>query len=170
MSDTAAYWCSECWKRHELPPQRTVKCPDCGERLRRCSRYEWFLIDALDMALKATGRNYKIVPQYPIDDHRGFTWYWDVYVWVDGTSPYGGAGALIDVDGPDHSRQKKYTGPGGGYTRDRDKVWETNQLRLHRRGIHHEKVTNDDCRLKGRVVFATAGSIVKRLVASAGPT
>jgi hypothetical protein len=169
MSDTAAYWCSSCWERHELPPKRTVKCPDCGDKLRRCSRYEWFLIDALEQAATATGRGFRLIPQYPIHDHRGFAWYWDVFIWINGTNDYGGAGLLIDVDGSDHARQPKYRGPGGGYTRDYDKQWETNKQRLYHKNIHSEKVTNDDCRMKGRAVYATAGAIVARLVKGAGP-
>lgn len=72
------------------------------------------------------------------------------------------AGLLIDVNGPDHLVQKTYGGPGGGYTRDYDKVWELGQQRWHKRGWDHWIVLNSDCRRD--VVEATAATIVEHLV------
>jgi hypothetical protein len=164
---TDAFWCPRCWERHELPPPRSKRssppCPGCATKLRRCSRFEWFLIDALGLALEATGRDFKIIPQYPVHDHRGFEWYWDLFVWVDGKSVHGGTGLLIDVNGPNHELQPRYSGAGGGYTRDYDKTWEVGQQRFHKRGIDHMIVLNDDCRKKGDAVYATAGGIAKWL-------
>jgi len=168
---TDAWWCSHCWDRHELPAggdrRRRKPCPDCGEKLHRVSRYEWFLEDALNAALEAAGADHRIRPQFPVEDHRGFTWYWDLGVWVNGGSAFNGYGLLIDVNGRDHLEQRHYTGAGGGYTRDYDKVWELGQQQWHKRGWDHWIVPNDLCRRAGNVVHVTAQEIVTHMLGRA---
>lgn len=132
--------------------------------MHRCSRFEWFLEDALYDELSATGRKFKLRPQYPVMDHRGFEWFWDLGVWVDGSSYHGGSGLLIDVNGPNHLVQKTYSGPGGGYTRDYDKVWELKTQRWHKHGWDHWIVQNDQCRRSGGSVYKTAAAISKHIV------
>jgi hypothetical protein len=130
--------------------------------MQRCSRYEWFLSDAIRKHLQETGRNFRIKEQYKILDHRGFYWYWDLFVWIEGKSLFNGYGELIDVQGPQHSKQKKYSGPGGGYTRDYDKEWEVRQQRLHKQGIETRYINNDECKL--RIVDHSAKEIVNELI------
>lgn len=168
LQATAAWWCPRCWDRHELPGVSRTRskkaCPNCGAKMHRCSRYEWFLEDALCSAIEASDRTFRIRPQYPVYDHRGFSWFWDIGIWVDGASIHGGSGLLIDVNGPDHLLQKNYGGPGGGYTRDYDKVWELGQQRFHKRGWDHLIVLNEDCARRENRVFFTANDIASRLI------
>lgn len=119
---TVAWHCPICGRIEAPAGQR--HCPKCGQTMQRCSRYEWFLADELRAFLNHTQREYQLQEQYPIRDHRGFTWYWDIFVWIQGSSVFGGYGELIDINGPNHGAQRRYSGPGGGYTRDDDKHWE----------------------------------------------
>jgi hypothetical protein len=163
MNENVAWYCQDCGRIEQPPDERY--CPDCGKQLQRCSRYEWFLIDALSYLLALSGREFRLIPQYPIRDHRGFNWHFDIFVWVKGNSLYGGYGELIEVNGPNHARQKRYTGSGGGYTRDYDKEWETvSNLRMHKRGIETRTVSNEECTKKGDVVYYTAIAIVDELI------
>lgn len=98
---------------------------------------------------------------------RGFDWFWDLGVWVVGSSPYGGHGLLIDVNDPDHLIQKPYSGAGGGYTRDYDKVWELGSQRWHHKGWDHWIVRNDQCKRAGNIVYVTANEIVSHLIGRA---
>lgn len=133
--------------------------------MQRCSRYEWFLFDELKYLLKLSGRNFRIKQQYPIRDHRGFNWHWDIYVWLEGKSIYGGYHQLIDVNGRDHDFQKKYSGPGGGYTRDYDKHWEVfNNHGLHKRGWGVAYAKNEECARRGGRVRETALSMMGDLL------
>lgn len=144
---TSAWYCQICGRVEA--PKNEAHCPDCDTKMQRCSRYEWFLIDELEILLELSDRDFNIIPQYPIKDHRGFNWYWDIYIWLAGASLYGGYSELIDINGPDHNRQKKYSGPGGGYTRDKDKHWEAfSNLKLHKQGFGVTYIQNDDCKKK----------------------
>lgn len=157
---TAAWFCAMCGRMEDNDGR---KCPNCGEKRQRCSRYEWFLADALRDELTRRGRTFRITEQYEMPDHRGFSWYFDLAVRVNG-STYGGQHTeLIEVNGSDHARQKTYRGPGGGYTRDDDKHWEAfSNNRLHKKGFDIRTVDNDDCRL--RVVKATAARIATEII------
>jgi len=162
-SETVAWFCQNCGRK-ELPKDMRI-CPSCGERMQRCSRYEWFLIDELNRLLRLYDRCYRIQPQFPIQDHRGFTWHWDVRVWVEGESYYKGFGLLIEVDGPRHKKQKRYKGPGGGYTRDEDKEWEAfTNYKLHKKGYDTYVVNNEDCSKKNDAVHVTALEILAELL------
>jgi hypothetical protein len=162
MGENVAWYCQDCG-RQEQPPDGKF-CPDCGRKMQRCSRYEWFLFDELDHLLALQDREYRIQAQYPVTDHRGFNWYFDIYVWVKGKSVHGGYGELIEINGSDHARQKPYSGDGGGYTRDYDKRWEViSNLRMHRRGIETRTVSNDECTKKGDAAYHTAIAIVDEL-------
>lgn len=159
----AAWYCKECGRQEQPPDQK--ECPECGMKMQRCSRYEWFLFDELRHYLELSGREFRLLQQYSIEDHRGFFWYFDIFVWVKGHSFYRGYGELIEVNGPDHATQAKYSGPGGGYTRDQDKRWEVyNNLQLHKKGIEIRTVTNDECTKKGNAVRYTAMTIVDELI------
>lgn len=127
----------------------------CGTRMRRCSRYEWFLADALarvavrhPISRSSTVRLYE---QYRVPDHRGFYWYWDVAVKVEqqDVGYLKSAGFLIDVNGRDHDNQAVYSGPGGcGMTRDDQKRWEVfgSENRMHKSGWDTVYLTNEECR------------------------
>lgn len=163
MNNNVAWYCQECG-RIEKPPEEKY-CPGCGRKMQRCSRYEWFLIDELYRLLSLQGREFRIYPQYPVADHRGFTWYFDIFVWVNGRSIYGGYGELIEVNGSSHAKQKRYRGPGGGYTHDYDKRWEViSNLRFHKRGIETRVVSNEECSKKNDFVYHTAIAIVDELM------
>jgi hypothetical protein len=160
----STWHCHECGRIDAVVQDR--RCPDCGEKVRACSRYEWFLADALRTQLRILGRpSFSVREQYPIKDHRGFTWYWDLFIWVDGASSCGGYGELIDVQGPQHDRQAKYSGPGGGYTRDYDKWWEAfSVLNLEEQGIWCRYVPNDKCRMTDGIVYWTANEIAREII------
>lgn len=163
MSEKVAWYCQSCG-RLECPLKEKC-CPKCGRKMQRCSRYEWFLFDELDRLLALKDRGYRIQAQYPVADHRGFDWYFDIYVWVKGKSIYGGYGELIEVNGPDHAKQKRYSGAGGGYTRDYDKKWEViSNRRLHRLGIETRTVLNEECAKRDNAVYHTAIQIVDELI------
>ena len=123
-NNLAAWWCFNCGRVEAQRDNRI--CPNCGEKMQRSSRYEWFLADELKnlLSLLCDDRKWSLTQQFPIEDHRGFIWYWDIAVRIEGRSIYGGYTEVIDVNGIDHTRQKKYSGPGGGYTRDQDKSGE----------------------------------------------
>lgn len=151
-SNTIAWHCPDCGRMEDTA---TRKCPTCGEKRQRVSRFEWFLADALTHELTRRDRTFDVFEQWPLEDHRGFTWYFDLAVWVKGNSMYGGVTVLIEVDGSSHDNQKKYTGQGGGYTRDSDKHWEAfSNQRLHKQGYDFMSVPNEECRM--RVVGETA--------------
>ncbi len=156
-----AWHCPKCGRIQA--PKGNNRCQRCASKMVRCSRYEWFLADKLREYLSKCGKKFIVIEQYPIDDHRGYKWRWDVFVWVEGSSWYGGYGEVIDIQGPDHKRQKKYSGPGGGYTRDYDKYWVTFELhKLHKRGIGSRYIENEDCNRKN--VDETAKRIVDELI------
>lgn len=159
--ENVAWHCMECG-RVEAPADQK-HCPDCGTKMQRCSRYEWFLSDELEKALNLLGAKFTIIEQYPIPDHRGFNWYFDIYVWVEGHSYFRGYGEIIEVNGASHQSQKKYSGKGGGYTRDFDKHWEAfANYRLHKRGIEYRTVDNENCKRSN--VHQTALEIADELV------
>lgn len=161
--DKVAWYCQVCGRR-EGPAQARL-CPNCGQKMQRCSRYEWFLIDELQHLLTLKEAEFRLQPQYPVCDHRGFIWYFDIFVWVKGASRYGGYGELIEINGPNHAHQPKYRGPGGGYTRDDDKYWEAvGRQRLYRRGIEMRTLTNVECARRGDAVYYTAIAIVDELL------
>lgn len=166
-----AWYCQECG-RQELPPDERY-CPACGEKMQRCSRYEWFLADALAAEFVKRGRTFRIDEQWWFVDHRGFRWYFDLRVWVDGpcpsdgTKPDGGAGRLVEINGPEHSRQKKYSGPGGGYTRDEDKQYEYDKATPRGSWLDAFCVSNDECARKGGVVYRTAEKLANSLCSEA---
>jgi len=141
-------------------------CPVCGAKRIRVSRYEWFLADALKRQLAETDRTFSVAEQWPLPDHRGFTWYFDLAVRVKGASIYGGVTELIEVQGPTHANQPNYSGAGGGYTRDYDKHWEAFSVRrLNKAGYHFSEVAAEDCRLS--VVNGTARVMVAALLSMA---
>ncbi|GAB4347934.1 MAG: hypothetical protein Fur0042_14580 [Cyanophyceae cyanobacterium] len=163
MQGTFARYCQTCGRK-ELPANKKC-CPDCGEKVQKCSRYEWFLADELKRRLDFRSREYCIQEQYPLHDHRGFNWYFDIYVWVQGASIYDGYGELIEVNGDDHKKQKLYRGPGGGYTRDDDKKWELiNSSSLREKGIYTRTLSNEQCAKKGGNVYRTADAIIEDLI------
>ena len=128
-NDLVAWHCQACGRY--LAPRNEKYCPDCGEKMQRCSRYEWFLCDALRTILEHTGAVFEIKEQYPLMDHRGFEWYFDLCVKILNPAPHSEfSNMLIEIDGADHDRQKRYSGPGGGYTRDKDKHWEVFSVQL----------------------------------------
>ena len=163
INNTVAWHCSKCGRVEAGIKEKY--CPNCGTKMQRCSRYEWFLSDEIRKLLKESKRKYKIIEQYPINDHRGFNFYWDLYIWVDGKSHYGGYGEVIDINGKDHDKQKNYSGPFGGYTRDDDKYWETfNNQMLHKFGIDVRYIPNEDCMRKTGTVYTTAKKVVSDLI------
>lgn len=166
MNELVAWYCGYCCKRREQKPSDKY-CPDCGDKMQRCSRYEWFLFDAisdlLDEQLGNGGREYRLEAQYPVHDHRGFDWYFDLFVWVKGKSSFGGYGELIEINGSTHDNQPKYSGRGGGYTRDYDKHWEVfSNQRLHKRGIDYRVLSNEECSMRN--VKNTANKLVAEII------
>jgi hypothetical protein len=150
-----AWYCDMCGRMEGAAEER--ECPDCGSRRHRVSRYEWFLADALERELATTGRDFVIIEQWELPDHRGFSWFFDLAVLV------GGITDLIEIQGPLHARQKTYSGKGGGYTRDEDKRWEVFSVReLHKQGFDLREINSDDCRLV--VVAATAKQLTKEIL------
>lgn len=144
QSDTKAWYCQRCGR---LTDNGDNSCPRCGNKRQRVSRYEWFLSDALQEFLIKAGRSFRIIEQWPLRDHRGHVWYFDILVNVQDKNGKGGISQLIEVNGPDHLQQKAYKGPGGGYTRDYDKRWELFDVqKYHKSGYFLTSVTNDDCR------------------------
>ena len=156
-----AWYCERCG-RQELPAGDNW-CPKCGDKMQRCSRYEWFLSDALEAELEKRGVEFWVEEQYPFTDHRGFLWYFDLRVWCESKTAHGSYGWLIEIDGPGHSQQKKYKGPGGGYTRDEDKVYEYNAECPRATWCALIRVTNEDCARKGGAVYRTAERLVSEL-------
>lgn len=161
FSPNLVAWCCQNCGRYEAPSDQR-SCPDCGEKMQRCSRYEWFLADALTAELLKRGRSFRLDEQWSFYDHRGFCWYFDLRVWVDGPNrgdgckPSGGAGLLIEVDGATHARQKKYKGPGGGYTRDYDKKYEYDKTTPRGSWLDQKHIPNEECARKGGAVHRTA--------------
>jgi hypothetical protein len=158
-----AWRCPECGRREA--PRDERYCRVCYSKMVRCSRFEWFLSDALRGELAKSGRDFEIIEQRAFRDHRGFDWYFDISVWVRGSSAFGGYGELIEVDGTNHANQQRYSGKGGGYTRDQDKEWELrNNLRIHRRGWEIRHVPNDDCRrvAAGRTAALICADLIRR--------
>ena len=124
--------------------------------MQRCSRYEWFLSDALRTILSHLGAEFNIQEQYEVSDHRGFSWYFDLYVWVKGKSIYGGYAELIEVNGDDHRKRKRPM-------KDLDKYLETlNSLQMHKYGMSMRVVKNEQC--ARRKVFETAIDIADELI------
>lgn len=154
--NTKASICKKCGRLET--PEKIDYCPECGEKAYQCSRYEWFLQDSLSSALRASRRVFRIEPQYIIRDHRGFEWIWDLYVYVKGSSSFGGINMVIDIQGPNHKKQKIYSGPGGGYTRDDDKEWE---IRKKAGNWEWRYFENDEC--QKRIVTITAGELADEL-------
>ena len=116
-------YCLSCKARREV--DKGIKnCPECGDKLRFVSKYEWNLIDALDALLTTTGREFNITEQYVLRDRRGFDWYWDLLVEVDGHC------VLIDVRG----RNSKDNGE--------QKYWEAF---YNREGWKILQITADEC-------------------------
>lgn len=135
-------------------------CSQCGEKRQRVSRFEWFLADALHEYLHSQGADFKITEQWPLGDHRGFNWYFDLCVRV------GSFHQLIEVDGADHQQQASYKGPGGGYTRDYDKEWELFSVqKYHKFGYGLMRLKNEECRLK--VAGQTARRVADQIIARA---
>jgi hypothetical protein len=107
-------------------------------------------------------------PQYPISDHRGFYWYWDFYIYLQGDSAFGGIHLLVDINGRDHDFQKKYSGPGGGYTKDYDKHWVVfNEHKLHKQGWEVQYYKNEECTRRGGIVRDTAYGLIGDLLTMA---
>ena len=166
MSDVnVAWYCQECG-RVEAPAAEKW-CPDCGDRMQRCSRYEWFLADALEHHLWARGCPFKIKQQYRLYDHRDFFWYFDIMVEAKG--PAGKVWAFfIEVNGSQHGEQKVFSGQGGcGMTRDDHKRWEFNEQMAHQ-PCDLIYVSNEDCAKRGGAVEGTAEDIVERLCRRVG--
>jgi hypothetical protein len=92
--------------------------------------------------------------QYPVRDHRGFVWFWDLA--VEREYDWGVRRLFIDINGPSHDTQKKYEG--GGYTRDYDKAWETRHTAKNSDIII---LTNDEC--TKAAARATASRVLGRL-------
>jgi hypothetical protein len=154
-----AWYCQSCGRIEAAWNARD--CPKCGARMQRCSRYEWFLCDSLQTILAFQGADFDLYQQYPVLDRRGFTWFFDIYVWVRGNSFHGGYGELIEINGQTHITQKPYARI--GYTRDFDKYAET--IYFHRfqdSGIHHRTVSNEECTKKR--AFYTAVDIADELM------
>jgi hypothetical protein len=157
-----AWSCPECG-RIEAPATEKY-CPTCATKMQRCSRYEWFLADEIQRQLEQSGRSFLIEEQWPFEDHRGFTWYFDLRVDMFGTKQGGcRAGYLIEVDGRDHAAQKVYGGPGGGYTKDYDKEYEYNEKTPREQWLPLKRVANEDCARRGDAVRYTAAIIVDEL-------
>lgn len=138
-------------------------CPQCDGKRIRVSRYEWYLADALQAELEKSGRRFTVTEQWELPDHRGFSWYFDLAVSVEGASYFGGITELIEIQGPTHAHQAVYSGPGGGYTRDHDKHWEVfNVHRLHKSGYDFRAIPATECRRS--VIRITAETIAAQLV------
>ena len=160
--ENVAWYCQVCG-RQERPAQARI-CR-CGQKMQRCSRYEWFLIDELQHLLTLKERDFRLHPQYPLPDRRGFIWYFDIFVWVNGASRFGGSAELIEINGPDHARPPRYRGPGRGYTRDDDKYWAAiGHERLYKQGIEIRTLTNAECAKRGDAVYYTAIAIVDEML------
>lgn len=155
---TKAWNCEWCGRMEDAGTQRCPECETKGRKTKRqrCSRYEWFLADALEEVLSAQDRDYSILEQWEMPDHRGFTWYFDLCVWVRGKSSYGGHSLLIEVNGASHDVAD------GHYDRDMDKDWEFHSRGLHRKGYSIQFVTNDECRQ--RVVKDTARRLATEII------
>ncbi len=149
---TKAWNCEWCGRMEDAAKQ---KCPKCGTKRQRCSRYEWFLADALEKVLEQSGRDYTIQEQWEMPDHRGFVWYYDLAVWVRGKGFHQGYTFLIEVNGADHDAER-------GSARDADKEWEFGARGLHKKGYVVEVVRNEDCRMK--VVQQTAERIAAEIM------
>ena len=154
---TKAWYCSECGRMED---NSEYKCPECSTKRQRVSRYEWFFSDALGDYLFEADRNYIITEQWPILDHRGFYWYFDILVTVYGEY---GINCVIEIDGVDHQKQKKQTVC--KMTRDEDKQYEFYNQNYHKNRYYILRVNNDDCRLK--IVKNTAKKIGDRLILGA---
>jgi hypothetical protein len=151
-SNKKAWYCQQCGRMEDTEDNW---CPECDNKRQRVSRFEWFLSDALREFFTKSGRSFRIIEQWSISDHRGFDWYFDLLVNVQDKDGKGGISQIIEVNGPDHQRQKRYKGPGGGYTRDYDKKWELfSNLQYHKCGYFLTSVDNEECRM--RVVRETA--------------
>lgn len=161
-SSSKAWHCQRCGRMEDT---KDNVCPECGGKRQRVSRYEWFLADALRDFFAKSGRSFKITEQWQLRDHRGYIWYFDLLVSVRGESS-SGISQIIEVDGADHKRQKRYSGPGGVYTRDYDKEWELFSVqKYHKSGYFLTRVTNEDCRMK--VVRATAERLGNEIIKKA---
>lgn len=151
---TNAWHCLNCGRMEDNEGRDCTRC--YGKRI-RVSRYEWFLADAIRKALWDEGiGDYEIIEQWPIDDHRGFTWHFDLMVFVPGSNFFGGHHELIEINGSTHETA-------GGEYRDMDKRWEVfSNARLHHQGYDFRTVPNDECQI--RVVDETAKKIVAEIL------
>jgi hypothetical protein len=162
MTDFNVAWsCPYCGRIEAPAAQRS--CPECGEKMQRCSRYEWFLADELERQLHSAGLGFVLEEQWPFEDHRGFTWYFDLRVDIYGARSAMPIGYLIEVDGSGHAGQKKYSGPGGGYTRDYDKEYEYNEKTPRDRWLPLMRLSNEQCARRGGAVRLTVAEIVEDL-------
>lgn len=129
--------------------------------MQRCSRYEWFLHDSLKTILAFQGADFDLRQQVPVRDRRGNTCYFDLYVWVKGSSVQGGYGELIEVNGRDYRNQKRLSR--GEYPRDADDQWYVvSDLQLQHPGIQTRLVLNEEC--ARNKVFYTAVDIADELM------
>lgn len=134
------FYCHTCGRMEGVDSQT---CPDCGARRQYVSRLEWFLGDALEAILDGIGLPYRLEQQWPLRDSHGFTWYFDLGLWIERRGA-----CLIEVNGASHLSPKN---------RDDDKY---RAARLN--GLPVRIVANDECRLAS--AHETAASIVGALI------
>jgi hypothetical protein len=87
-----AWFCSK-HGRFELPLGKK-KCPECGVKMIRTSRYAWALVDALRIELEWRGFEYLLVEEVPLETKWDFVYHIDCYVSIAGSD----VGFLVDVE------------------------------------------------------------------------
>ena len=159
QNDLVAWYCQSCGR---MEAKRDVYgCPHCGKKMQRCSRYEWFLHDSLKTILAFQGADFDLRQQVPVRDRRGNTCYFDLYVWVKGSSVHGGYGELINVNGPGCRNQERHSP--GARSRDTDSQWYVvSNLQLQHPGIQTRLVLSEEC--ARNKVFYTAVDIADELM------